>query len=215
MFRSLRLRLAHIGRLPRLLAAATCLLLAAASALHARSAPARPPVGSPVVVAARDLPAGHVLTGADLTMARWAAGAPPDSARSSPATLVGARLAGPLRAREPVTSTRLLDGDLAAGLGPGQVATSVVLDDPHAVDLARPGDLVDLLATPRPVDGPEGADRAPPQVSLIAAHVPVLAVLPASDTAGPELVVAVARVTAVRIARDRPTQLFTVVVVSP
>ncbi|MBN9621172.1 MAG: hypothetical protein J0H43_15820 [Actinobacteria bacterium] len=223
MLRSLRLRLAGIGRLPRLLAAALCLALAAVSALHDRSAPGRTPAQAAVVVAAHPLAVGHVLILADLAVARWPAGTVPDNARASPGSLVGARLATALHAREPVTSTRLLSGDLAAGLGPDQVATPIPLDDPHVAELVRPGDRVDVVGAPRPAEAPTDPSADPDQLAgraasggtPVAAGAPVLAVIPASNEADAELVLAVARITAVQIARDRPTHLFTVFVVAP
>jgi Flp pilus assembly protein CpaB len=169
----------------------------------------------PVVVAAHDLPAGHQLTGRDLAVRHWPAPLRPAGARGDPAALAGRRLAGPVGSGEPITGTRLMGADLAAGLPPRLVAAAVPLPDEHAVELVRPGDRVDLLEADRPVDplaGPPVRGRA---VTALAGHVPVLAVLPSSASADAELVVAVDRTTAARITRDSSTSLFTAVVVPP
>jgi hypothetical protein len=52
-------------------------------------------------------------------------------------------------------------------------------------------------------------------VTRVAEHVLVLAVLPGADDAAAEVVLAVDESTAVRITRDRPAQMFTLVVDPP
>jgi Flp pilus assembly protein CpaB len=215
MFASLRARLPRIGRAPRLILVATCLLLALAGAVHGKPKPTASPGGRPVVVAARDLPAGHVLSPRDLRIARLPSPLCPVGARGDPARLVRQRLAGPVRAREVLTSTRLVSADLSAGLRAGLVAAPVALDDPHALDLVRAGDRVDVLSTARP---PDIADAGPPAaapVATVAARVLVLAALRERGDVGAELIVAVDRATAARVIRDRSTHVFTAVVVPP
>lgn len=208
-------RLPRLGKWPRLLGAACCLLLAAGSALAAPSG--RPTTGAtvPVVVAARPLPAGHVLTRDDLVVRRWPAQLRPPNARGDPGALAGRRLAGPVGRGETITATRLLGSDLATQLPVGLVAAAVSLGDPHAADLVRPGDRVDLLEADRPADPLAAAPATRPAVELLAAGCRVLAVLPASAAADAELVVAVDRNTAVRITRDSATQVFTAVAAPP
>src|SRR4051812_50031977 len=88
--------LPRIGRWPRLLVAGTCLLLALASAVGGHQAVDAPAAtAQPVVVAARPLPAGHLLARADLALARWPTAGRPAGARSDPSTVAGRRLAGP------------------------------------------------------------------------------------------------------------------------
>ncbi len=124
----------------RLLAAALT-AVAVAAGLHAVAAP--PPARVPVLVAARDLPAGAVLGADDLTPARFA----PDTVPAGLATTaVGRILAAPLRRGEPVTDVRLVGPGLAEGY-PGLTALPVRLPDAGMVDLLRVGDLIDLLAT--------------------------------------------------------------------
>jgi pilus assembly protein CpaB len=100
-----------------------------------------------VVIAARDLAPGTLLTTADLTVARY----PPDlvagSAAGTPADLLGRVLAAPLRAREPVTDVRLVGAGLTATLPAGEVAAPVRLADLAIASLVRAGDRVDVLAT--------------------------------------------------------------------
>jgi Flp pilus assembly protein CpaB len=169
-----------------------------------------------VVVAARALPAGHVLAARDLAVARWPARLRPGAAVSAREQLIGARLAGPVGAREPVTSTRLLGTDLTSGLAAGIVATTVPLADPGTADLVHAGDRVDVLATPQPdLDAPTPASTGPPRVSVVATRVRVLAISPATDARSAEAVLAVDRATAITITRDRPAQTFTLVAGSP
>jgi pilus assembly protein CpaB len=212
MFRSLRRPLPRIGRLPRLLLAGTCLLLALSSALGARHRPPAPAHTAGVVVAARDLPAGHRLARRDVSVLRWPAALRPNGALAAPAAVVGRRLAGPVAAHEPITAPRMVGADLASGLRPGLVAAPVTLGDPHTVDLVRAGDYVDLLeaaATPEFVDA---AQQPTPAVRSVADDVLVLAALPATNDAAAELIVAVAPQTAMRMTRDAATHVFTAVV---
>lgn len=210
------IRFPRLGRWPRLLLAGTCLLVALVSALGAKhGGTAPPPRWEPVVVATRDLPAGHLLTRHDVRVARWPDAIRPPDARGNPAAVVGRRLAGPVRVHDALTATRLLGPDLAAGLGRGLAATTVPLGDAHAGDLVRAGDHVDLLEANRP---PEIADPGPAssaRVRTVTTDVVVLAVLPATADAAAELVVATDRATAVRITRDSPDHVFTAVVVPP
>jgi Flp pilus assembly protein CpaB len=215
MHRSHRRLLERLGRWPRLVAAGLCLLVAFALALRAPGAPA-PQHTVRVVIAARALPAGHVLAARDLAVARWPARLRPGDAAAASAHLIGARLAGPVAAREPVTSTRLLGTDLTSGLAPGVVATTVPLADPGAADLVHAGDRVDVLATPQPdLDAPAPSSTGPPRVSVVATRVRVLAMSPATADRGAEVVLAVDRETAITITRDRPAQTFTLVAGSP
>jgi len=190
-------------------------LLALASAVHGKPAAPLAARTVPVVVAASDLPAGHQLTRADLTLARWPPALRPAAARGDPTGLTGRRLAGPVGDGEPITSTRLIGADLAAGLPDRLVAAAIALGDDHAVELVRPGNRVDLLEADRPVDPLAGPPSATSDVADLASHVTVLAVLPATESDDAELVVAVDRGTAVRISRDSTTHVFTAVVVPP
>ena len=137
-----------------------------AAGIHAATGPAPPTV--PVLVAARDLPAGAELAADDLATVRFAPGSEPAGTADDPE---GQVLAAPLRAGEPVTDVRLVGPDLTAGL-PGRAAVPVRLPDPGMVALLDVGDHIDLLATD-PQNG--GA-------TVVAADVPVLAVPGLADT---------------------------------
>lgn len=116
------------------------------SALLALSvvAPA-PPATVQVTVAARDLPAGSVLTETDVAVATLVQGAwTPQSL--DVAEVVGEVLAAPVSIGEPLTTTRLRGSTLLTGLPPGTVALPVRLADPGAATLVSGGDRIDLLA---------------------------------------------------------------------
>ncbi len=102
---------------------AVLLATAAGTVVHA----ALPqPAGTSLVTVAHDLPAGHVLSGADLTTTAVPAGAVPDGALGAEG-LEGARLASAVRAGEPVTDARVSGAGLVVALPTGQVAVPVLL----------------------------------------------------------------------------------------
>jgi pilus assembly protein CpaB len=215
-------RLPRLGPVPRLAAAGVCILFALTSSLSDRRARAAADRRAAVVVAVRDLPAGHTLTRADLRVEQWPVTVRPGAARASPADLLGDQLAGPVGAREPITADRLLGRQLTAGLPQSVVASPVPVDDPQSVALVRPGDRIDVLALPRPADLP-GSVAAPPvradpgtdAVSTVVSGALVLAVLPATDAAPAQVVIAATRPVAVRIARDRSAEMFTALIDAP
>jgi len=155
--------------LRRRLLAAVCLGLAVLSGLRAVAGP--PPPTQPVLVAARDLPAGTVLVADDLATRRFPVGVAPGAAVSR-ADALGRTIAAPLTAGEPVTVVRLVAPGLLDGY-PGLVAVPVRIPDPDSVALLQVGDRIDLLAT-----DPGGGGTA-----LVARQVPVLALPgPADDS---------------------------------
>ncbi len=127
---------------------AAALLAAGALVLALRppGAPAAaPPLGTPVVTAATDLPAGTTLTEASLTVARLPDA--PAGTVADPGALVGRVLAAPVRPGEPVSDVRLVGPGLTALLPAGQVAAPVRPADLAVAGLAAPGERVDVLAT--------------------------------------------------------------------
>ena len=167
----------------------------------------RGPVTVPVVVAAGDLSPGTVLTGPQLFVARLPRAAAPAGSSPDIQRLVGRTLAAGVRAREPLTDVRLVAAGLTALLPAGLVAAPVRLADLAVAVLVRPGDRVDVLATP------PGADSA----DVVAGHALVLATPvragPAADTARGEsgvLLVAVDPPTAARLAAASTTSTVTV-----
>lgn len=133
--------------------------------------PAPPPTVG-LVVADQDLPGGHALTPADLTVRRVPSELAPRGAAGSPTSLTGRTLASPVRAGEVLTDRRLLGPALLAA-HPGTVAVPVRLPDPGLRGLLRVGDRVDLVA----------AGRAGGAV-VLTADAPVLT-LPRAARSGP------------------------------
>lgn len=101
--------------------------------------------GVPVVVAARDLDSGHVLAGEDLTIASMPRAARPTHLLTA-ASARGRRVAGPVRAGEPITDRRVIEPRDLSGYGAGAVLTMVRLDDPAVLAGLRVGDRVDVVA---------------------------------------------------------------------
>ncbi|MEO7752325.1 MAG: SAF domain-containing protein [Terracoccus sp.] len=103
------------------------------------------PTGVATVVALHGLPAGHLLTDGDVTVALRPGPERPESALGSTAEVVGRRLSVAVPARDVLSRERLLGASLLAGQPRGTVAMSVpVLDDGGGT--ARPGARVDVYA---------------------------------------------------------------------
>ena len=147
-------------------------LAAAAVAFAIEAASPAPPATVDVLVAARDLPGGAVLSDADLSSAAFPADAVPAGVVTA-STADGALLAAPVRSGEPITDRRLLGPGLLAGWGADVVVAPVRVADAGAAGYLRPGDRIDLLATYL-----DGAART----EVVAADVPVLALPSAGDS---------------------------------
>lgn len=127
----------------------------------------------PVPVAARDLPAGHLLRADDVETVQWPARLVEQVAgegQPTAASLAGRRVVGPVRDGEPVTTARLLTPATLPGTSAGDVVLSLPSDDAALTEMLRPGDRVDVF------------DQ---QGTPAARGVRVLAVVPAGDEAGP------------------------------
>lgn len=164
----LRPLVAAASRHRRLLAAG---LAAAAVALGIEAASPTAPETVDVTVAASDLDGGAKLAADDLATARLPPDALPRGLLDADDAL-GRVLAGPVRAGEPITDRRLLGPAVLDGWGADLVAAPVRLTDPGAAVYLRPGDRINLLATP--------ADGAGP-ATTVAADTPVLAVEASDD----------------------------------
>jgi pilus assembly protein CpaB len=189
---------------------AAALLTAVALVLALRPVPAPAPSGTPdavdVAVFARDLPAGTVLTAADLTVARYPPPAVPAGVEGEAEPLVQRVLAGSVRAREPVTDARLVGPGLTAFLPAGQVAAPVRLADLSVAALVRTGDRVDVLATTPDTSAAE----------VVAGDALVLATSAAADDPGAGLLVlGVDAGTAARLAAAATTATLTVTFPTP
>lgn len=207
------------------------LLAALALVLAWRPAPAPPPAGDhpgvQVVVAGRDLAAGAVLTAADLGLVTLPAGAAPDGVVAVIDRLAGNVLSGPVRRGEPLTDARVVGPGLWSRLPPGQVAAPVRLADLAVAALLRPGDRVDVLATPadaRPADARPGDGRPADgrSAQVVAAGALVLGAPPAASPEqalgradGGLLVLAVSADTAARLAGSATSSTLTVTLGRP
>ncbi|MBP2474894.1 Flp pilus assembly protein CpaB [Crossiella equi] len=129
--------------LPRRIAAGALAVLAAVLLLQ----PGTPgPRTTPVLVAARDLPAGSPLTQADVLLRHHPAELAPDGALHE---LPEPRLlAAPLRKGQPLTDLTVLGPALThAVAGQDTRTVPVRLADPALSPLLRPGTKIDLVAT--------------------------------------------------------------------
>jgi pilus assembly protein CpaB len=187
-------------------------LLGVALVLSLRPAPS--PAGDaraptvPLVVAAGDLPAGTVLTEADLAVARLPPDVSPEGAAAESDALLGRVLAAPVRAGEPLTDVRLVGTGVTALLPPGQVAAPVRLADLAVAALVRSGDRVDVLAT---VEGSTTAEVVAEGALVVAASGG-----PTGDDPGAGLLLlAVGPETAARLAAAATTATLTVTLPPP
>ncbi|WP_063128293.1 SAF domain-containing protein [Nocardia fusca] len=132
------------GVLLRRVLAVLCALAAVTLFLRGDPAHAR---GS-VVVAARDLPPGHLLAAADLRLASYPPDATPDGAAADPAPLLGAVLTAALRAGEVLTDVRVVGPRLAAAATgrPDARIVPIRLADTAITEILRAGDRVDVVA---------------------------------------------------------------------
>ena len=117
----------------------SALLAATAVVLVVQQLRPQPEAVTPVLVAARDVPAGTVLTAADLRLEHLPARSVQPGVRSEPGEVVGRRVAAGLARGESLTASRLVPRGPLDGLPPGRVALHVVSADPAGVDLLAPG----------------------------------------------------------------------------
>ena len=130
-----------------------------------------------VVVAARDLAPGTVLTAADLALRGVSRDSSPPDPLLDPAGAVARTVAAPVRAGEAVRARDVVSPGLVAGLGSGMRALPVRLADDAAASLVRAGDSVDVLAS----YGGDGTSSA--SAVVVASDVRVL-VAPAAPGGG-------------------------------
>lgn len=154
--------LARLGRLiarrRRLVAA--LLLCAAAAVTVQQLIPASAPTVA-VFVAARDLPAGHILAESDVSSVTVSPSMVPVGAFTPASTdaisadIDGGQLSGPLRRGEVLTDASLLGSGLLTGTAPGSQAVPLRLSDSSTLSLLRQGQLVTvILSSSIGLDGP-------------------------------------------------------------
>jgi len=131
----------------------------------------RPPPSVPVVVAARDLPAGEVLGSDDLATVAFAPGSTPSRQVDSPGEAAGRVLAAALPRGAPLTEVALV-GPAMTGSRTELRALPVRLPDAGAVGLLRVGDEIDVVAT----DPQSGTTRTVARAAVVLA-------IPAADAA--------------------------------
>ncbi len=174
-------RLRHLLDDHRRLVAAVCAGLAVLAALSSlRQAPRT----HPVLVVRHDLASGHVVTADDVRTADVPASAVPDHALDR-GEAVGRRVAGPMRAGEPLTDLRVVRPGALAGYGEGAVYTSIRVD---AADVAAVGvgDRVDVVAV-------DPGGEAPAEI--VARGVEVVTLPSDDETARPDAVASLGIVT--------------------
>ncbi|HEX5534545.1 MAG TPA: SAF domain-containing protein [Actinomycetales bacterium] len=146
-------------------------LLATASGLAVHSAAAEPAPGEPVLVAARDLPAGHLLSADDVTTVDLPADAVPSGALTA-TEADGRTLGSPAARGEALTEARLRGRGELTGAPPGTVAVPVPVSDPATLSAVEAGDSVRVLGGPTNGDGVNPATAEPAEV--IVEHAVVL-----------------------------------------
>ena len=139
LWREIRIAVRRYRRLLR-----AVLIVIAVAIVVARLSPEPAPTTA-IVAAARDLPAGAVLTAADLRTIGLPPTAVPAGATTDVAAVVGSQLSGPLRRGEPLTDVRLTTGVLSRPTA-GLVSAPVRLADSQAAQLLQPGQRIDVLA---------------------------------------------------------------------
>ncbi len=130
---------------------------------------------SRVIVAARDMPVGRVLTPSDINQVEWPAGNLPLGYAASPSEVVGRGLLMPVRANEPLLTNKLAvkeaGGGLTITIPEGKRAMSVKVDEVIGVaGFVLPGTRVDVLVT---VD--QLAKYEEPTTKVILQNISVLA----------------------------------------
>ena len=124
---------------------AALFLCAAAAVAVQQLTPASPPTAT-VVVASRDLPAGHVLATGDFqALALDPAMIPAGTLDPSSAAFTGGQLSGPVRRGEVLTDASLLGTGLLTGAPPGSQAVPLRLSDVSTLPLLRQGQLVTVV----------------------------------------------------------------------
>ena len=128
-----------------------------------------------VVVAARDLSLGHVLTPEDIKLVKWPGEFLPEGYGSSSDELLGRGLITPVKENEPLLSTKLALKEAGGGLPiviePGKRAVSVEVDEVIGVaGFVLPGARVDVVVT---LD--QGNFQENPVARIVLQGVPVLA----------------------------------------
>ncbi len=135
------------------------------------------PAQARVVIAARDLNVGQLLTEADLTLAPMPEGALPHGSFHSLSEVVGRGVVLPMQANEVILGAKIAGADEGAGLPAmithGMRAVSVKVNDVVSVaGFVVPGTHVDVIVTGNPTTN---ADQINTTTTTVLQDVPVLA----------------------------------------
>jgi pilus assembly protein CpaB len=154
-------------------------MLAAVAAVLTGVSAAAPdgPAMISVVKARSQLPAGSVVSTADLLLDRVAASDVPDGVLTDPVALVGKTLAAPVAENQMMTP--LAATDARTSVPRGHVIAPLRLADATLAGLLRPGDLIDVIA----------ADPQAGQATVVAAAARVVTIPQAPEEgagSGPE-----------------------------
>lgn len=122
-----------------------------------------------IIVAARDLPVGHLVTEADVQAIRWPANSVPVGYVAQPSTAIGRGLIASVRMNEPILEAELAEKGSGAGMPiiipEGLRAVSVRVDEVIAVaGYVIPSTRVDVMLTMQPKGS--GSDQVHTQVVL-------------------------------------------------
>lgn len=192
--------------------AVAVLLLGCAVVLLLRGDPGADP--APVLVAARELAPGTVLTEADVRLVTREARTIAEGALSEPAAVAGKTLAAPLRPGEQITDVRVLGAALSASVTGVEDARLVPLrlTDAALTDLIHAGDLVDVIAIADSGSGSSAGSGSGGGVTLATA-APVVLVPPAAPKQAARdrvILVALPAQSATAVATASLTQAITV-----
>jgi Flp pilus assembly protein CpaB len=133
-----------------------------------------------IVVAARGLERGAIVTATDLKLSTWGGQYPLKGAYSAIEQVTGKAVSSAVQENEPVTEARLVSGDGSAGIGiaSGMRAISVHASDSSGVlALLRPGDKVDVQVV-------AGGRSGEVKLRTALENVEVLSVPPADPNGG-------------------------------
>ncbi len=212
LWREIRIGVRRYRRLLRAVLIAVAVLL-----VVGRLSPKPAPTTS-IVTAAHDLPAGAVLTTADLRTIAVPPADVPAGATTDVAAAVGSQLSGAVRRGEPLTDVRLTDGVLRRP-DAGLVSAPVRLADSQAAQLLQPGQRIDVLAASTAV-GDGGAAATVVAAGVMVVAIPIAAAPPGGgsqiDSVGVEgalVVLATTPLQARQLAQAQVTSRLSAVVV--
>lgn len=147
---------------------AAALLLCAAAAITVQQLTPAPLSTATALAAARDLPAGTIVTEADVNRVQVPPGMVADGFLKDDAAAAGKQLAAPMRKGQLLTDAQLVGPGLLAGTPPGSAAVPLRMADASSIQLVSPGQLVNVVLTSANGFDQQGSSE------VLASAVPVL-----------------------------------------